>query len=202
MPRFLHPALPQKDFAALILTSETGAEAARRISAEGIALPRTAFCVGDQTARTAQAAGFQTLSAAGDSGALLALVRQQNVSGPLLYLRGHNSRGNLADRLNSAGIETDEAVVYLQDAQSLTAEAVVVLSGQTPVIVPLFSPRTARIFAAQRRGNAPLWIAALSPAVAEAAGDLSPQHIALASQPTAANMIRAIADLLAAGGVA
>ena len=56
VPEFLSPPLPTRDFAAVVLTSETGVEAARRISAAGAPLPKRAFCVGDRTAKAAQAA--------------------------------------------------------------------------------------------------------------------------------------------------
>ena len=196
-PEFLNPALPDGDFAALILTSETGTEAARRISATGVALPGLAYCVGNRTAQAARAAGFQAVSAEGDANALLALIGAQHNAGKLLLLRPEDAAGDLADRLNSAGIETVSVTVYHQKPQSLTAEAIALLQGDTPVILPVFSPRSAQLLAAEIRrihGRAPLWLAALSPAVAQAF-DLPASLIQIAARPEASAMLDAVTAL-------
>ena len=199
-PVFLHPALPDIPFGALILTSETGAEAARRLSAEGIPLPIHAYCVGDRTAACAAAAGFMPFSAKGDANGLLTLIRQSAPQGPLLYLRGTDSRGDVAKTLILAGIETCQAIVYTQIAQPLTPAAAALLARTDPVIVPLFSPRSARLLAALGPFKAPLCVGALSPAVASAAAILSPATMVTAAHPDAANMLDALDTLLAAGG--
>jgi uroporphyrinogen-III synthase len=201
-PRFLNPALPERAFAALILTSETGAEAARRISAGGQPLPIRAFCVGDQTATAAAAAGFDPISAQGDAAALIHLIRSRNQSGPLLYLHGKDIRGDVADALNSAGIETVSALVYDQIATPLTAEAKAALSQKDPILVPLFSPRSARLFVAEAGSItplAPLWVAALSPSVAREAAVLSPEKLEIAQHPDAGALIVALDKLLQSG---
>lgn len=196
-PRHLSPALPDRAFTALILTSETGAEAARRIAAEGRALPKTAFCVGERTASAARAAGFQAASADGDAEALLALILARNPTPPLLHLHGREARGNLAERLNSAGIETVSAVAYEQNLQPLTPEAAALLCSDQPVLAPVFSPRSARALAAEcaRIGaKSPLTIAAISPA---AAAPFAGADVLVAAHPDAANLMQVIASRLA-----
>lgn len=197
LPEFLDPALPAGDFTALILTSETGAEAARRISATGAALPVLAYCVGRRTALAAQAAGFQTLSADGDANALLALITARQPTGRLLLLRPEDTAGDLASSLILAGIETVSVTVYRQKPQRLNAEAIALLQDDTPVILPVFSPRSARLLAAEIRrihGRAPLWLAALSPAVAQAF-DLPASLIQIAVRPEASAMLDAVTAL-------
>lgn len=194
LPEFLDPALPETDFAAVILTSETGVQAARRISATGAALPDLAYCVGNRTTQAARAAGFQALSAEGDASALLALIKARHTSGKLLLLRPEDTAGDLTKDLNSAGIDTVSVIVYRQKPQSLTAEATALLQGDTPVILPVFSPRSARLLVAEIRrinGHAPLWLAALSPAVAQAF-DLPAELIQIAAQPDASAMLDAV----------
>ena len=146
VPEYLSPDLPQRDFAAVVLTSETGAEAARRISAAGCRLPKRAYCVGDRTALVAKAAGFQVQSAGADADALVALILSERSAGPLLFLRGQEVAGNIENSLNTAGTETLSSIVYAQFRQPLSGQAMHLLRGDTPVIVPLFSPRTTRIF--------------------------------------------------------
>lgn len=201
-PEFLTPDVPQRDFAALILTSEAGAEAARRISATGQMLPQRAFCVGDRTAAAAKAAGFAMQSAAGDATDLLALIANHRPTGPLLFLRGVDSTGDIRNQLLLAGIETVSAIAYHQTSLPLTAEARHLMQGSAPVVLPLFSPRSARLAVAERPAQgalAPLWVAALSPAVAQVAVDLAPQHMRIAARPDQDAMLAAVAAVLMAG---
>jgi uroporphyrinogen-III synthase len=199
---YLQPDLPNRNFAAIVLTSETGAEAARRISAAGVGLPKLAYCVGDRTALAAKTAGFQAQSAQGDADTLVARILSNPPPGPVLFLRGTDTTGNIADRLNAANIETVSAVVYTQSGRPLSEEAKQLLRQTEPVIVPLFSPRSARIFSTERsqgRTVAPLWVAALSPVVAAVAIDLAPALMRTAQRPDAAAMLDAIAALIADG---
>ena len=196
-PTILSPVLPDKPWQGVILTSETGAQAAGRLKA---ALPPLAFCVGDRTALAASAAGFTPLSAQGDAEALLALILSK-AGRPLIHLRGREARGDLAKRLSAHGIETDEAVVYAQEEQPLTAEAVALLQGQAPVLAPVFSPRTAEILLAECRRigvAAPLTLACLSPAVFAAAGDFPVRRV-VAAEPNAESMAETVFKHLAAG---
>ncbi|MDB5666015.1 uroporphyrinogen-III synthase [Cypionkella sp.] len=170
-PKFLTPAWPAGDFAAVIFTSETGVEAARRISVSGIALPTRAFCVGDRTAAAARSAGFDAKSAAGSVKDLSAYIQRAESSGTMLILRAQDSAGNLAEDLFSAGIETVSVVAYKQQRLPLSTEAVDLLRAEEPVIVPVFSPRSAKLLTAELsriKAKAPIWLAALSGAVSEA----------------------------------
>lgn len=196
---FLAPALPAGPFDALILTSETGAEAARRLSADTVTLPRRAFCVGDRTAQAAAAAGFDARSAEGDASALLHLIATTHPLGRFLHLRGRDSTGHVAQNLETIGISAAEGIVYDQQPRPLTAEAATLLDGPEPVLLPLFSPRSADLLARTGPIRAPLWIAALSLAVAERAGNLHPARIVVASRPDADALLRALEYLCTAG---
>lgn len=187
---YLAPALPQGQFAAVIFTSAAGVEGARRL---GVDLPRLAWCVGAKTAARAQAAGFQARSAEGDADALVAAILADPPGSRLLHLRGQDTRGAVAERLNSAGIETDSAVVYRQAPQPLTPEARALLQGDGPVILPLFSPRSAALFAAAAPdARAALHLVAMSDAVAQAARDLPRRSLTLAARPDAGAMLDAV----------
>jgi uroporphyrinogen-III synthase len=183
----------------VVLTSETGAEAAGRISATGVALPKLAFCVGNRTAEAARAQGFTAHSAMGAANDLLALILAAAPAGPLMLLRGEDSAGDLKNRLISAGLETVSVIVYRQIAQNLGDEAIALLQCAAPVILPIFSPRSARLMAAELRrvaATAPIWLAAFSPAVAEAF-DFPTASTEIATRPDSAAMIRAVQALRA-----
>ena len=192
-PVFLSPALPEGPFAGVIFTSATGVAAAK-----GLSLPKRAWCVGGQTAATARAAGFQSVSADGDAAALVAAVRADPPPGRILHLRGEDTRGDVADLLNSAGIETVSLVMYRQAPQPLTAEAINLLTAGAAVVVPLFSPRTAQLFrqALPRTVSARLCVAAMSPAVAEGLDGLVPAAMVVARRPDADAMLEALGQLL------
>ncbi len=191
--------LPDTSLAGIILTSQTGAEAAGRLRAQ---LPDLAYCVGERTAEVAKALGFNVRSALGDAAALHDLILGES-HGPLLHLRGREARGDLARRLSASGVPTTEVVVYAQDKQPLTNEAVVVLTGTTLVVSPLFSPRSAEILGAECQriaATAPLTLIAMSKAVADCAG-FSARPPLIAQHPDAESMLAAVvAHLIAAQG--
>lgn len=197
-PVFHRPALPVEVCSAVIFTSETAVEAAHHLRAAGLVLPQLALCVGAQTAKAAKLRGFSPRSADGDAASLVALIRNDPPPGPLLYLRGHNTRGNIADVLNSAGLVTYSAIVYHQQAQPLSAAALAVLRAGKPVLVPLFSPRSAGLLATALSPDcpSPLLIAALSPAVADVAQELQPAEMRIATTPDAVAMLATVELLL------
>lgn len=193
-PRFLSPALPAGPFAALVFTSETGVEAARRLGVPAAA----AICVGDRTAAAARAAGHRAQSAGGDADALVACLLAAPPPGPVLHLHGAETRGAIAERLRAGGVAAEAAAVYAQEPRPLSPAARARLAAGDPVAVPLFSPRTAQLLAtalAAEPARAPLWIAALSPAVAAAAPAAA--RLAVALRPDAAAMLDALQRLLA-----
>jgi uroporphyrinogen-III synthase len=197
---WLYPPLPDRPFHALILTSETGAEAAGHLRAAGTPLPETAFCVGPRTTDTARAAGFRAISADGDVHALAALIRAAHPQGPLLHIRGEDVAGNLAETLTNSGIETHSAILYAQRPCPLSPAALTLLQAEDPVLVPLFSPRSAQILAQALppKATAPLWIAAISPAAATEAQALTPARLAVAPHPDGGNMLQTVLQMLSA----
>ncbi|MFN4153858.1 MAG: uroporphyrinogen-III synthase [Paracoccaceae bacterium] len=195
-PTLFQPALPEGPFASVVLTSETGARAAAALAS---ALPRRAYCVGDQTAQIATGLGFQADSAMGDAESLFQLLAKRTGHAPFLHLRGREARGDLAARLTAAGVPAQEVIVYAQEARPLSPEALHLLAGEGLVIAPLFSPRSAEVFrralreipqAADLPGR--LQIAALSPAVAAVFADHPPRSMAVATAPTLAKLFFAL----------
>lgn len=198
-PRFFAPPLPVGRYAALILTSQTGVEGYVRLGAATNALPKDVFCVGERTAKAARDAHLYPRAVADDAASLIRQITELRPAGPLLHLRGREARGNIRFLLDTAGIETVETVIYAQEQQALSAAAEAVLRKQNPVLVPLFSPRTAAIFVgemARMGGISPLFLAAMSGEVALEAATISTQ-IKTAAKPNAASMIDALVLLLA-----
>ena len=158
-----------------------------------------AFVVGPETARLAGARGLDVRVTARDAEDLVARLTADPPPGPLLHLRGDNARGGIEERLSSAGTETHSTIVYRATLRDLSAAARVTLQGERRVILPLFSPRTARQFRdTAPRGGAPVDAICLSPAVAEALGDWPVARLEIVARPDGAHMARAIDARIAA----
>jgi uroporphyrinogen-III synthase len=184
-----------KGVAGLIFTSENGLAAFAALSARR-GLP--VWCVGGRTAAAARAAGFDRVRSAGPAGgdaeALLRLLLADAPRGPLLHLRGAHARGDLAARLTAAGLPCDEAVIYDQRALGLNAPARAALSGAGTVLLPLFSPRSVRLFLDDCGVvGARLVPVAISSAAAAPWQAVRPEPVTVAARPDAAAMLDALA---------
>ena len=224
--QFLEAALPDGCPGGLIFTSQTGVEAAirmrgrlaERLRGAGAGPALRAYCVGARTAEAARTAGFEAVSAAGDADALVDMILRacqgpseyprsdlsrcppeaiKVCQAPLWHLHGEETRGDVASRLRQAGIDVRAAVVYRQLSQALDDAAKAVLASGAPVIVPLFSPRSAALFSQTLPPDrAALWVVAISQATADALGGFIPQRLQIARSPEAAAMLDAMAGWL------
>ncbi|KAA0913269.1 uroporphyrinogen-III synthase [Aquicoccus porphyridii] len=179
-----------------IFTSPRGVEGFLRAGGHA---GRACWCVGDATAEAAAEAGFAPRSASGDAKALIAAILESGETGPFVHLRGKHAIADLAAILTKAGRETRAVVVYDQVTQPLGPEAQSLLQGEAPVVVPLFSPRTARQFAGEcpvnRATRAPLFIAAMSGAVRDALGDVGASELSIAARPDGQAMVETVQGL-------
>ncbi len=189
------------DYAGLIFTSENGVAAfAEDAPAQAYGLP--VWSVGNRTAEAARRAGFGTVFSAADEGgdaeALLRLLLETRPEGPLLHLRGAHARGDLPPRLSAAGLPCTAAIVYDQLARPLSPEALRVLEATEPVLLPLFSPRTATLCAEGAAGaQAPLYPVAISNAAARAWQALRPEAPVVSAHPNSAAMLDALSGIIA-----
>lgn len=184
-------------YGGVILTSENGV--LRRGAAWPLGL--SAYCVGKRTARAAQSAGFTVHSADGALVDLISMIRATPPAGRLLHLRGRHVAGDVAKTLTQMGIPTDEAVVYDQRLLPLSADGIALLARPGPVLIPIFSTRSAQALVPSLKNiAASLHIAAISPAVAEALPVHSAAMIDVALRPDGEAMIDRIATLQAALG--
>ena len=188
----LDPRLPDlSGIRTLIFTSTNGVAA--YVAAKG---PDNLPCytVGDATACAARKAGLRAISAGGNADALIQRILQDGAPGPMLHLRGAYARGGIAERLSAQGCAVSQAVVYTQNALPLTAEAQTVLEGETPVIIPLFSPRSAALLGSGPFA-APVHVIAISEAVANSLR-FAVEHCVVAAHPDFESMTLAIEALL------
>lgn len=191
----LSPALPEGPFAAVVVTSEAGARAAGRLRAK---LPGRAICVGERTAEAARDAGFDAVALGGDAAGLVAGILAGPDAGPLLWLRGADRAADLGAMLAAGGRRLAEAVVYAQREQALSAGAETVLRDGGPVLVPLYSPRSARLFAAAVPDGADVRCVVMSEAVRAALPPALAAGAVVAERPEGAAMMQAIFRALTA----
>ncbi|MDO5613369.1 MAG: uroporphyrinogen-III synthase [Paracoccus sp. (in: a-proteobacteria)] len=165
---------------ALLFTS------AHAVPSAGAGRGRRAWCVGGHTAAAARAAGFDVVEGPGDAAGLAPMIAP--VVADLIHPRGRH----IARDLGARGV-----VVYDQVPQAPPPQALDLLAGQAPVILPLFSPRSARLAADMAAGaRAPLWIAPISEA-ARAAWQGPAARCETAASPDAKGIHEAIRRLIA-----
>jgi len=189
-------AVAPEGYAGLIFTSVNGVAAFA--AASGLR-DRPVWCVGDATAAAARETGFAAPVTAGPAGgdaeSLLRLLLGARPDGPLLHLRGAHARGDLAPRLTAAGLPCDATVIYDQTEIPVGPEGRDVLTGRTPVVLPLYSPRSARLAARailHVSATAPLHPVAISPAAAEAWAATRTEVPRICTRPDGAAMLQAV----------
>ena len=194
---FQGPLPDMSPYRSLIFTSSNGVRAFSQLKPSSI-LP--SFTVGKVTAETAISVGLPAQMLGLDVQDFTEAILSLKPETPCLHLRGDITPSALATQLSNAGLATDEAIVYRQRGLPLTKEAQQILLGTDPVIVPLFSPRSAQRFRAEfvkTSGTAPIYGVALSKAVATEMSGINLADLVVAEQPTATAMGKAINNLVA-----
>ena len=154
------------------------------VPAAGAGRGRPAICVGPATAQAARAAGFDVTEGPGDAARMMPLLEGLGAG----WLHPHGA--HVARPLPVPGM-----VVYDQLSQPLSDAARQALAGMAPVILPLFSPRSARILSEQvTQARAPLWLVPISPAAA-ARWQAGQARMLVADTPDAGGILRAIGAL-------
>jgi len=179
-------------YRSLIFTSTNGVRAFAPL-ARGCNLP--SFTVGQMTADRALTAGLPAQMLGLDVAELTTALQDKTPETPCLHLCGAITKGNLAANLTRSGIPTDAAIVYYQRPLPLSPAAQELLRGRGPIIVPLFSPRSAHHFGKEWTlisNIAPIYPVALSTAVAAELPSETLSGLELATEPTALAMETAV----------
>ena len=173
----------------LLFTSRNGVDA---YAAQSERRDIACYCVGDATAARARELGLEAIPCAGTAESVVARLIADKIEGPCLHIRGEHGVGDIAVRLSASGILTDEVVLYRQVRQSVTDEAKLLLQREKSVVLPLFSPRTARLLFSEVDVTAPLKIIAMSENVANEVPKSLSGCVMVAESPDAEAMIGAI----------
>jgi len=182
-------------FKRLIFTSANGLDAFRTLGGAPNSIPSIA--VGENTAATAAAQGFEVEMAGGNADRLVAFVQEKGYQGPLLHVRGEVSIGDVAQRLTDAGVTTVESILYEQRLEGLIGETQEALSQDRTTIAPVFSRRTARQLRGESEGQGGMVFAAISQSVADALPADAAPRTRIAKTPNRAGMVELVADMIA-----
>lgn len=156
--------IPDYPWQAVVATSANGI----RVASNLVSLKTLPMLtVGPQSLAAARAAGFIRSEAhGGDVNGLARYIGKalDPADGPVLYLSGAETAGNLQQQLQDIGFTIDRAVLY--DAVPVQKMSSIAIADHDGVL--LYSPRTARIWAGLAGTNVSLRHYCLSPNVAAA----------------------------------
>lgn len=175
----------------LIFTSRNGVDAFARLTGRRD-LP--CFAVGPATAEAAREQGMSAVACGGDVESVIDEITRAEPKGRLLHLRGEHAAGNLASRLTAAGFETWEAFLYAQEGCALSGEARALLDRRAPVLLPLYSPRSAALTFCDMPETAPVFAVAISRNAADQVPPGRAESVLVAERPDAQAMLEALDD--------
>jgi uroporphyrinogen-III synthase len=144
-------SFPQLPWQAIAVTSANGIRALPQD--HGLSSFRT-LTVGPQSLAAARAAGFAAEAHGGDVNGLAAFIRAHldPAAGPILYLSGAETAGDLAAQLAAAGFACHRAVLYdAAPAATLGPAEEALRQGRIDAVL-LYSPRSARVWRALVEG--------------------------------------------------
>lgn len=189
------PLPPLTGISGLIFTSANALDAYRSLDGPDLQVP--AITVGEATANAARKCGFDVDIAGGTAEHLVRHIVDRGYAGPLMHLRGEVAIGDVAQRLNDAGVEASEAVVYRQQLEPFTPGTREAVSQDRPVVAPVFSARTAGQLGREAGGLTHIRFAAISRSVADALPNEAATRTQIAAKPNRDGMVDLVVEMVA-----
>lgn len=137
--------IPRLAWQAIAVTSANGI---RALPAGHGLTPFRTIAVGPQSLKAARAAGFAAEAHGGDVDGLAGFIREalSPAAGPILYLSGAETAGDLAAQLGAAGFDCRRVVLYdAAPAGTLGTAGDALRKGAVDAVL-LYSPRSAKIW--------------------------------------------------------
>lgn len=142
--------IPSRPYQAVLITSANGARALTQHPARDRLLRLVAYAVGPQSRAAAAASGFERVAeAGGDVNAIIDKVKSELEPGrgPLLYLSGEETSGDLEAVLQRRGFEVDRVIMYAAvPAAHLPPPVTAMIKRGAIDGVLLYSLRTAKVW--------------------------------------------------------
>ncbi len=184
------PAL--SPYPTLIFTSSHAVDAFARATTSR---DFTCYAVGKATAEKASACGLSPIVGPGTGRELAERILNDVPATPCLHLRGDHVAFDIAAYLNSAGTETDDAIIYKQVPLPFPNDVVTRVLQAHTIVVPVFSPRSAQLLLDALPNGTNLHVAAISDAAAEVIPSEKAQRIEIAETPDGPAMLACVARL-------
>ena len=182
------PSIGVARYGSYVFTSAQGVDAALRWN-----LPaKPCFCVGSKTAAAAGVIGGKVHDAKGTAQDLIHIMASEAVQGPALYISGTHISVDLVSSAAGVGVEIDRVIGYEQSAVDPDPALRALLSGGNPVILPLFSARSARLLLSVEQPRPNWHIIAISQKVAAIFDNSGVKMVDVASCPDGPSMKSAV----------
>jgi uroporphyrinogen-III synthase len=142
--------IPSRPYQAVLITSANGARALAQHPARDRLLGRLTYAVGPQSRAVASAIGFEkVVEAGGDVSAIIKKVESEldPRRGPLLYLSGEETSGDLEAVLQRREFEVDRVIMYAAVPEAHLPPPVTTMIKRRAIDgVLLYSRRTAKVW--------------------------------------------------------
>ena len=184
------PILPDlEQFNGVIFTSTNGVIATKKkFVPPGI----LCFTVGSKTAQAAKKLGFKILCSEETSENLISEMLSHPIKGTLVHVRGEYTRGKISSRLNKNGFDCYEIIAYKQAHNPLNFQARKAFKSKRPLLIPLFSRRTAQLLLEEALPMEKCHIVAMSEAVSEPFEQTELANITIAKSPDIESMLETV----------
>jgi uroporphyrinogen-III synthase len=143
-------SIPSRSYQAVVITSANGARALAQHPARHRLAGKVAYAVGPQSRAAAAAAGFEkVVEADGDVNAVIRKLESQLEPrhGPILYLSGEETSGDVEAVLQRRGFEVDRVIMYAAVPATHLAPPVTAMIRRRAIDgVLLYSRRTAKVW--------------------------------------------------------
>ena len=187
--KFLSKLIDFTRFDTLIFTSVNGVHA---IENQRVPRGKLCFAVGEKTAQAAEKIGFEALYSNGNYEDLVSMILSHPRSGKFLHVRGKYTRGDISRALSESGRPCEQLIAYHQKSVALTNQAKVSLKRDKPLILPIFSPRTARLLMKKILPNSHFHIIAMSNNIAKICKENGYANITTSKKPSAKSMLEEV----------
>ena len=125
----------------LIFTSANGLRAAKKHNL----INKKCFVVGANTKKIAVSFGYDVLGFSKDQENLLKLIKSKKPTESMVHIRGKHTVGNLCDALKINQFSCLDIIGYNQEPLKIKKQNLQKIHSGRPVILPIFSPRSAEL---------------------------------------------------------
>ena len=153
------------------------------------------FCVGGATTHVALKQGLMAQHLAATAQGLYNVLSRRFLEGPLLHLRGSHSTLDFEAYFRDTPTDVQNLITYQQIAQDLAPATYTLLRGMVPIVLPIFSPRSAELLCKLDLNWALHTCVAISETVAVRCRTAGFGQVLVSPEPSAGSMLSTLTPL-------